>query len=114
MAFSEIELARIEKAVGGLCGRRTIPGLKSELAFEYRVKGHDVTVFERRPHWDGTPGFTESGVAKFKFSRSAGSWRLLWQRADLKWHTYEPLASSDNLSELVAEVDEDPHGCFFG
>ena len=114
MAFTEIERARIEKAVGGLCKRRAVPELRSQLALEFRIKGHDVTVFERRPHWDGTPGYTESGVAKFKFSRSTGMWRLLWQRADLKWHSYEPLSSSGDLSELVAEVDEDSHGCVFG
>jgi hypothetical protein len=114
MAFSEIELARIEKFVGGLCKRRTRPELKSKLSVEYRIKGHDVTVFERRPHWDGTPGHKESGVAKLKFTRSTGKWRLLWQRADLKWHAYEPRSSRANLSGLVAEVDEDPYGCFFG
>ena len=77
VAFTEIERARIDKAVGGLCKRRTRPETKSTLSIEYRVKGHDVLIFERRPRWDGTPGFTESGVAKLKFTRSTGKWRLL-------------------------------------
>jgi Protein of unknown function (DUF3024) len=114
VAFSEIEVAKIDKAVGGLCRRRTPPELKSKLSLEYRIKGHDVTIFERRPHWDGTPGFTEGGVAKLKFTRSTGKWRLLWQRADLKWHAYETRSSSGDLSQLVSEVDADPWGCFFG
>jgi hypothetical protein len=114
VAFTEIELARIKKAVGDLCKRRTSPQLKRQLSLEYRIKGHDVTLFERRPHWDGTPGHTETGVAKLKFNRSIGRWRLLWQRADLKWHAYEPHSPSGNLSKLIAAVDEDPYGCFFG
>ena len=114
MAFTQLELARIEKAVGGLCTRRTQPRVKSKVSIEYRVKGHDVTVFERRLHWDGAPGHTEGGVAKLKFTRRTGTWRLLWQRADLKWYAYEPRSSRRDLSALVAEVDEDPHGCFFG
>ena len=114
MAFTEIELARIKKAVGWLCDRRNRPDLKSELSLEYRVNGHDVTVFERRPRWDGSPGHTEGPVAKLKFVRGTGQWRLLWHRADLKWHAYGPLPSSTDLSELVAEIDEDPSACFFG
>ena len=54
MAFSEIELARIRKTVGALCARRNRPELKDEVTLEYRVEGHDVTVFERRRKWRGT------------------------------------------------------------
>jgi hypothetical protein len=114
MAFTEIEVARIDKVVGGLCRRRTRHLSESKVSLEYRVQGHDVTILERRPHWDGTPGFTEAGVARLKFTRSTGKWRLLWQRADLKWHAYEARSSSGALSALVAEIDGDPWGCFFG
>jgi hypothetical protein len=114
MAFTKSELARIEKSVGGLCKRRTSPRVNSKLSLEYRIKGHDVTIFERRPHWNGAPGLAESGVAKLKFTAGTGKWRLLWQRADLKWYAYEPRSSSGELSKLVAEIDADPWGCFFG
>jgi hypothetical protein len=114
MAFTEIELARIEEALGELCKRRTPPELKAKVSLEFRIKGHDVTLFERRPNWDGTPGHTESAVAKLKFTRGTGKWRLFWQRADLKWHAYKARSSRGNLLELVAEVDDDPYGCFFG
>ena len=113
MAFDDIELARIQRAVGALCGRRNRPELKDEVSLEYRVEGHDVTVFERRRKWKG-PGFTEGGVAKLKYVRRAGEWRLFWRRADLKWHSYSPLASSTDLPTLVAEIDADPNACFFG
>ena len=114
MAFTELERARIDKAVGGLCRRRTPPKAKIDVSMEYKITGHDVTLFERRPCWDCTPGYTEEGVAKLKFTRSTGKWRLLWQRADLKWHAYEPRSSRGDLSQLVAEIGKDPFGCFFG
>ncbi|MEA3360014.1 MAG: DUF3024 domain-containing protein [Thermodesulfobacteriota bacterium] len=41
-------------------------------------------------------------------------WKLFWQRADMKWHAYDPFKSSRDLAELIAEIDADPHGCFFG
>jgi len=114
MAFNDLELARIERTVGKLCERRAPPPhLRHEISMEYRVDGHAVTVFERRPKWRGKD-FTEEGVAKLRFVRRAGEWRLYWQRADMKWHSYTPLASSTELSDLVAEIDADPHACFFG
>ncbi len=114
MPFNDLELARIERTVGKLCERRAPPPhLRHEISVGYRVEGHAVTLFERRPKWRGE-GFTEQEFAKLRFIRRAGEWRLFWQRADLKWHSYEPLASSTDLAELVTEIDTDPHACFFG
>ena len=114
MAFTKDELAHIEETVGALCRRRTSPKFKNELSIEYRVLRHDVTVVERRPHWNGKPGFTERGFAKFKFTRGTQQWRLLWMRADLKWYAYKVEGNKSRLAQLVAEVDRDPWGCFFG
>src|SRR5262245_48780958 len=114
MAFSDIELKRIDNVVGGLCRRHTRPDLRDKLRFEYRVKVHDVEILEIRPCWDGRPGTTEHGVAKVKFIRSRGVWRLFWMRQDLKWHGYEPVGASTDLEVLIGEVDRDPYGCFFG
>jgi hypothetical protein len=36
----------------------------------------------------------DHGVAKLKFNRKAGEWRLFWQRASLRWESYEPLAAN--------------------
>ena len=114
MTLTEDELSDIESTVGALCIRRTSPKFKAKLSIEYRVKGHDVTIIERRPKWDGKPGFTENGVARFKFTRTSKKWRLLWQRADLKWYAYQGTENRTQLAQLVAEVDSDPWGCFFG
>jgi len=114
MEFSEIELKKIDQMVGGMCRRRNRPEFKDELSLEYVVDRHDVVVFERRPRYGALVGVTDSPVARLKFVRATGEWRLFWMLRDLKWHGYEPLPSSDRLEELVAEIDDDPHCCFFG
>jgi len=114
MTFSELELKRIEQAVGEFCRRRSPAYLKDKLRLEYSVKGHDVVIVERRPRWDNPKEWIESPVVKLKFIRSANKWRLYWQRADLKWHEYPGLSSSDRIGDLVREVDADPLACFFG
>jgi hypothetical protein len=114
MAFSEIELKKIGKIVGGLCRKRSPAHLKEKVSVEYRVKGHDVVVYERRPYWRDPNEITETPVAKMKFVRTANEWRLYWMRRDLKWHGYDMLNPSKDLEGLVEEIDADPHGCFFG
>lgn len=114
MAFSEIELKRIERTVGDLCRRRSSPEVRDKLRFGYRISRHDVLIYETRPSFRDPSTWTESGIAKLRLVRPAGEWRLFWQRASRKWQSYEPLPSSRDLGELVAEVDNDPYACFFG
>ncbi len=52
MAFSELELKRIEQTVGEFCRKRSPAHLKDKLRLEYSVKGHEVIVFEWRSKWD--------------------------------------------------------------
>ncbi len=114
MSFSEIELKRIDRLVGDFCRRRSPDHMRDELRLEYRIHGHAVEIYEWRQRYGEETGFFDSPVAKIKFVRTKNEWRLYWQRADLKWHSYEMLPSSRDLAELVNEIDDDPFGCFFG
>jgi hypothetical protein len=114
LAFSEIELKRIEGIVVPFCRRRSPVHARHQVRTEYRVKGQDVLIIEVRTVWDDPTRWMEHGIAKIRFNRAANEWRLFWQRASLKWQAYEPLAKSRELSVLVEEIDRDPNGCFFG
>ena len=63
------ELKKIDKFVGGLCHKKTPEKYKNELKFEYRIKAHDVIIYEIRPRWDAPKEITEMTVAKLKFNR---------------------------------------------
>ncbi len=114
MSFAELEIKRIDATVGELCRRRSPSRFRDQLRIEYRVSRHDVLIYETRPAFRDPSQWTQHGVAKLRFVRSAGEWRLFWHRANLRWQSYEPLASSPDLKDLVTEVDRDPYGCFFG
>ena len=51
MAFSEFEVKRIDKLVGGFCRRRTRPELADQLRIDYAVEGQSVIILEERPDW---------------------------------------------------------------
>lgn len=60
MAFSEIELKKIDNLVGTMCRDRIPAHIKNELELIYRTKGYDVTLFEKRPDWDDPESMRKS------------------------------------------------------
>jgi hypothetical protein len=114
MAFSEIELKRIEIEVGGFCERMAPIEIRNKLNFEYRIKAHDIIIYTQRPRWDNPKEWIESDMAKMKYVRTSNMWRLFWQRANGKWVIYEPFPQSKNLKSIVEKIEKDQYGCFFG
>jgi len=114
MAFSESELKLIENTVGKMCQRRSPEHLRDEVRITYKVINHSVEVYEQRPRWNNPEEWTSTPVAKFLYTRTTKKWKLYWMRQNLKWYLYEPLPESTTVEKLVAEVDKDPNGAFFG
>ena len=115
MALSEFEIRRIEQVVEGFLARRRPPAqLRDRLDLGYRIEGQGVELFEIRPS-PRDPGRTiESPIAKATYVKRTGTWKLYWQRADLKWHRYEPNPELDSIEAALRVVEADDHGCFFG
>lgn len=114
MAFSEIELKRIEKEMGGFCAKRSPIEIRDQLSFQYRIKEHDVIIYTRRPQWDNPKEWIDSDMVKIKYVRTSNIWQLFWQRANGKWVSYEPFPQSKNLRSIIEELEADQYGCFFG
>jgi hypothetical protein len=114
VAFDETELRRIDRHVGGLCRDRQQPGYRDHLEFIYENSGHNVSIYEVRPGWGDPSAKTKMGIARFKFIRSKGEWRLYWMRRELKWHRYDEAgATGADLKRLVQIVAEDRWCAFF-
>ncbi|MBW2596074.1 MAG: DUF3024 domain-containing protein [Deltaproteobacteria bacterium] len=114
MAFSEIELYKINTCVGVLCNKRAPESIRDQLRYQYTIEKHDVIIYEIRPRWNKPDENTRMPCAKLTFVRTQNAWKLYWHRANDKWYPYDPLKPSRDLVDLLAEIDEDPHGCFFG
>jgi hypothetical protein len=114
VAFSELELKRIDDLVGGFCRRRTPPEHADQLRLVYEIERHIVILSEERPDWQDPSKRMRSPAAKFRFMRSTGLWSLYWMRANLKWYRYEPARSTPDLARLVEVVAEDRYCAFFG
>lgn len=115
MSFNDLETQAIKNAVESIFMVRRPPlNIRAKLDFGYRITNQSVELFEIRPHWQDATQQIEHGIAKLTYVKSKKHWKLYWMRQDLKWHSYPPLAQSDQLTNLLNEVMHDEHGCFFG
>ena len=79
-----------------------------------RVEGQSIELFLNRPVFRRPDQWIEEPIAKIRYVRSRDIWAVYWQRADMKWHRYEPCPETESLSAALAKINEDRHGCFFG
>ena len=115
MALTAQQTADIEAAMTDFLARRRPPEhLRDKVDLAWRIEGQSVVIFEIRPFWRDPSHKIEGPVAKATYVRKANRWRIYWQRADLKWHGYEPHPEAVFFEEFLALVDEDEHGCFWG
>ena len=111
MAFSEFEQKRIEKAIAAFMEkRRPSPHIRDKLDFGYRVSGQSVELFEIRPQWDDPSIIREHPFAKATYVKTKKAWKVFWQRADLKWHGYQPSLIVSSIDKFLQVVDADEYG----
>ncbi len=115
MSFTEFETARIEGKVAAYVARkRPRPEIRHKVDLAFRLDDQSIEIFEIRPSFRDESVKNEESVAKTTYVRRAHEWRIYWQRADLKWHRYEPTPDASSIEEFLTLIEEDKHGCFWG
>ena len=115
MAFSEFETKRIEKILKLYIEKNRPPEImRDEVDLSFRLTGQSVEIFEIRPLWNDPKEKIEEPIAKATYVKSRNLWKLFWQRADLKWHRYEPDPEVDTIKDFIEIVENDDYACFFG
>jgi len=115
MAFSEFEQKRTEKIVAEYVQKHRPPAhIRNKVDLSFRVKGQSVEIFEIRPKWDHPSVKIEESVAKATYVKRKRNWKIYWQRADLKWHRYDPEPEVKTIEKFLDVLEKDQYSCFFG
>ena len=115
MALSPSQLAECLREVGAFMKELRPPQeLREKVDYRIDIVGSEIVLSSVRPHWDNTPGKSQLPIAKVKWIATRKQWRLYWQRADGKWHSYNAGSRPLTIREALAEVRRDRHCCFFG
>ena len=88
--------------------------LRDKVSEGQRIDGQSIELFLNRPAFLRPGEWIEEPIVKIRYFRSRDAWALYWQRADLKWHRYDPCPETETLSAALAKISEDEHACFFG
>lgn len=92
------------------------PDVRNELRYEIDVGDRVITVLECRPPWREGLGteWTRSPICRFRYTKVRKQWSLYWRDRHQKFHEYDLIDPTPHLSQLIAHVDEDPTGIFWG
>lgn len=80
------------------------------------MRGHAITIVERRPPWQPElgPEWTSVDIARLRYDADAALWSLQWKGSDNRWHPYTRVPPSHDVAPLLAEIDADPTSHFWG
>jgi hypothetical protein len=112
MGPPELDLTRVQR----WCAARTPEHARHQVRVECEVAARHVTIMERRAPWraDLGPEWTSVPVARLRYAAATKSWTLYWRDRNLRFHSYDELAPSSRIDDLLAEIDRDPAGIFWG
>ena len=115
MAFTKEETKEIETAVSTFLEQVRPPEhLRNQVDITYRIEGQSVEIIEVRPYWQDASRKIETPIAKATYVRTQDCWKIFWQRADMKWHSYDPDSEVDAIETFLALVRADEFHCFWG
>ncbi len=115
MAIDALQTVEVIEAMENfIARRRPREDIRHKVDLSYKIEGQSIIIFEIRPRWDKPEEIMESPVAKTTFVKAKNHWKVFWQRANLKWYSYEPKPVVKSLAEFTKLVEEDKHHCFWG
>ena len=109
----EVDVHRVLRWAGG----HNHPDHLHELRIEVDVSPTSITVMECRPRWEPdaiNAQWIRFPIARLRFIASKEQWSLYWRDRNLAFHRYERVPPTMAIEELLAEIDRDPTGIFWG
>lgn len=108
----ELDVARVRR----WCERRVPERALHQVRVECEPAPRHLTIVERRAPWspEAGPEWTSLPIARLRYTQATGEWTLYWRDRNLRFHRYDQLPPSEDLSSLLAEIDRDPAAIFWG
>jgi hypothetical protein len=105
----------VEKKLDAFLGKRVPSHVADKIRLSYTFRGNSVTIWENRAPWTKTMlEWSISAVAQLRYDPKAQTWMLYWRDRNTKWHEDEGLAPVKSLDRILAELDRDPTGIYWG
>jgi Protein of unknown function (DUF3024) len=88
--------------------------LHSQVRIEHGVRGKAITIVERRPPWreDFGQEWSSTKVAQLRYD--GGLWTLYCSDSNGRWWLYDEAEPAPDVGALLAAIDDDVTGIFWG
>ena len=115
MAFKESETKQIDWIMQKFWYKNRPPEhARHQVDLSYEINNQAVEIFLLRAFWRDPSQTVREPIVKSTYVKKSGKWKIYWQRADMRWHLYEPYPEAVDLETVLQVVEEDPYGCFWG
>jgi hypothetical protein len=114
LALPELTRRIVESQLDTFCERRVPPHVRDQVRLVYEIRGNNVTLLEERPYFLDPSTWTRMRIARVRFDQTSRRWKLYWRDRNGRWHDYTRLRPTPNLETVLAEIDLDPTGIFWG
>ena len=106
----------VDQDLAAYCEQKVPLHVRNQVRLVHQWRGSKVTLIEQRPLWSDPTQTTwvDSPLAQFRFDDQRNDWTLHWRDRNQRWHSYNQLPGARSLTRLLAEVDQDPTGIFWG
>lgn len=110
--------AHAESALRTYCDLRASVFAHEDVRLEVVLRGEAATIYEHQ-FLSASDGGEDSGVwsrltvAQFRFDARTRRWTLYYADRSSRWYLYDD-SDPSGLEDLIAEVDADPTGIFWG
>jgi Protein of unknown function (DUF3024) len=108
----ELDIARVRR----WCQQRVPPHAQDQVRVECDIGSRQLTIIECRPPWrQGIgPEWTRFPIARLHYTQATKMWTLYWRDRNLRFHRYDQLEPSPDISDLLREIEHDPIAIFWG
>lgn len=114
MPLSDTVKQQVVSILSAFCDKRVPADIRGEVNLTCTFRGNSVTLYENRPQWLNRSQWIHMPIAQFRLNPRNGEWTLYCADRNLRWHEYPEIAPTSHFDALLAEVDKDPTGIFFG
>jgi DUF3024 family protein len=96
------------------CDEHVPAEVRSQVRIEHTVRGNAITIVERRPPWSELvgPEWSTTRVAQLRYDD--GLWTLYCSDSSDRWSLYDDADPAPDVTPLLAAIDEDATGIFWG
>ena len=114
MALSELEKKRVERLFSAYCESKIPHHVSDRFRVTFEIRGDEIKLLESRPDWRDKSRWIQHKIARFRKESETNIWHLYFCDRNGRWRLFEPFPSGKDIEKLLAEVDRDSCGSFWG